>query len=100
MRRLLVLTAVLALVPAAPAAADFVQDNGSPLRVGFAPYGVAAADMDGNGTPDLAAASATSSLSLTLGEPEGNDIRIRAGSATRQVAGAATGKPGLPVART
>ena len=59
MQRLLVLTAVLALVPAAPAAADFVQDNGSPLRVGFAPYGVAAADMDGNGTPDLAAASAT-----------------------------------------
>ena len=59
------LTAALALVPAAPAAADFVQDNGSPLRVGFAPYGVAAADLDGNGTPDLAAASATAGTVTT-----------------------------------
>ncbi len=60
MRRLLALTAVLALALAAPAAADFVQDNGSPRHVGFAPYGVAVADLDGNGTPDFAAASATS----------------------------------------
>jgi hypothetical protein len=66
MRRLLVLTAVLALAPAAPAAADFVQDNGSPLQVGFAPYGVAAADMDGNGTPDLATGSATAGTVTVL----------------------------------
>jgi hypothetical protein len=59
MRRLLVLAVTLAFVPAAPAAADFVQDNGSPLQVGIAPYGVATADLDGNGTPDFAAASAT-----------------------------------------
>jgi hypothetical protein len=58
MPRLLVLIVVLALVPAAPAAADFVQDNGSPLGVGVAPYGVAASDLDGNGTPDLAVAAA------------------------------------------
>ncbi|HET8953297.1 MAG TPA: FG-GAP-like repeat-containing protein [Solirubrobacteraceae bacterium] len=60
MRRLLALTFALALALAAPAAADFVQDNGSPRQVGFAPYGVATADLDGNGTPDFAAASATS----------------------------------------
>jgi hypothetical protein len=66
MRRLLVLTAVLVLVMAAPAAAEFVQDNGSPLQVGFAPYGVVAADLDGNGTPDLAAASATAGTVTAL----------------------------------
>jgi hypothetical protein len=66
MRRLFLLTVVLALSSAAPAAADFVQDNGSPLQVGFAPYGVAAADLDGNGTPDLAAASATSGTVTAL----------------------------------
>src|SRR5687768_14380282 len=57
---------MFALVPAAPAAADFVQDNGSPLQVGFAPYGVAAADLDGNGTPDLAAASASAGTVTAL----------------------------------
>jgi hypothetical protein len=66
MPRLVVLILVLALVPAAPAAAEFVQDNGSPLQVGFAPYGVASADMDGNGTPDLAAASATAGTVTVL----------------------------------
>ena len=57
--RLLALTTVVALGVATPAAAEFAQDNGSPLVVGFAPYGVAAADLDGNGTPDLAAPSAS-----------------------------------------
>jgi hypothetical protein len=57
---------MFALASAAPAAADFVQDNGSPLQVGFAPYGVAAADLDGNGTPDLAAASATAGTVTAL----------------------------------
>jgi hypothetical protein len=66
MPRLLVLAVVFALVSAAPAAAEFVQDNGSPLQVGFAPFGVAAADLDANGTPDLAAASATAGTVTAL----------------------------------
>jgi hypothetical protein len=36
-----------------------VQDVGSPLSTGAAPYNVAAADFDGNGRPDVAAANGT-----------------------------------------
>jgi hypothetical protein len=66
MPRLFVLIVLLVLGPAAPAAGEFVQDNGSPLQVGFQPSSVAAGDMDGNGTPDLAAASPTAGTVTVL----------------------------------
>ena len=66
-RRAAATGAILASVALAqPAAAEFVQDSGSPLPVGLGPYGVAATDMDGNGMPDLAAASANAGTVTVL----------------------------------
>jgi hypothetical protein len=45
------------LIAAAEARADFVQDVGSPLQTGNAPYGVAAGDFNGDGRPDVATAN-------------------------------------------
>ena len=58
MKRSALLLALAILIPAGEARADFVQDISSPLDTGIAPYNVAAADFDGNGRPDVAAASA------------------------------------------
>jgi hypothetical protein len=60
MRRIALLTVLATLVPAGTAGASFSQDVGSPLPTGIAPYGVASADFDGNGKPDLVAANGDS----------------------------------------
>ena len=67
MKKPALLLALAVLLPAATARADFVQDVGSPLPTGNAPYGVAAADFNGDGRPDVAAANGTeSSVSVLL----------------------------------
>ena len=67
MKKPALLLALAVLLPAGTARADFVQDVGSPLPTGVAPYGVAAADFNGDGRPDVAAANGTeSSVSVFL----------------------------------
>ena len=67
MKRSALLLALAILIPAGEARADFVQDVGSPLDTGNAPYSVAAADFNGDGRPDVAAANGTEgSVSIFL----------------------------------
>jgi hypothetical protein len=47
--------ALAALAAAAPAQASFTPEAGSPYTAGVSPFGVVAADFDGNGRPDFAA---------------------------------------------
>ena len=64
-------------LPAGSARADFVQDVGSPLPTGIAPYGVAAADFNGDGRPDVAAANGD--RGQRLGLPARRSRRLLAG---------------------
>ncbi|MET0684736.1 MAG: VCBS repeat-containing protein, partial [Solirubrobacteraceae bacterium] len=67
MKKPALLLALAVLLPAGTARADFVQDVGSPLPTGVSPYSVAAADFNGDGRPDVAAANGTeSSVSIFL----------------------------------
>ncbi|MET0819090.1 MAG: VCBS repeat-containing protein, partial [Solirubrobacteraceae bacterium] len=67
MKKPALLLALAVLLPAGTARADFVQDVGSPLQTGNAPFGVAAADFNGDGRPDVAAANGfESSVSIFL----------------------------------
>src|SRR5512132_414221 len=66
-----VLMALAALIAAAPAHASFTQEGG-PIQVGTDPYGVVAADFNGDGHPDVATVNGTSSnLSVLLRQPAG-----------------------------
>jgi hypothetical protein len=65
------MAALGALGAAAPAQATFTQE-GTPITVGNAPYGVVAADFNGDGLPDVATANGTSSdLSVLLRQAAG-----------------------------
>jgi FG-GAP-like repeat/FG-GAP repeat len=63
--------ALAALIAAAPAHASFTPEGG-PYTVGTNPYGIVAADFNGDGGPDLAVINGTSSnLSVLLRQPGG-----------------------------
>ena len=96
---------VAVLLPVGTARAEFGQEVGSPLSTGAAPYNVAAADFDGNGRPDVAAANGTAGTvsiylrGLTGGfTPEAPDLTVA--GATDVVAADlnADGRPDLAVA--
>jgi hypothetical protein len=65
------MVALGAVAAAAPAQASFTQE-GTPITVGNAPYGVVVADFNGDGRPDVATANGTSSnLSVLLRQTAG-----------------------------
>src|SRR4051794_7218151 len=65
---------------AAPAHASFTQEPGSPYKVGAAPYGVVAADFNGDSRIDVATANGTSSTVSVLLRQAGGGFAQEAGA--------------------
>jgi hypothetical protein len=74
------LAALGALSAAGAAQASFTQGPGSPFPVGTNPYGVVAADFNGDGAPDVAAINGTSSNLSVLLNQGGGALTQEAGS--------------------
>jgi hypothetical protein len=73
------MVALGALGAAVPAQASFTQE-GAPITVGNAPYGVVATDFNGDGAPDVATVNGTSSNLSVLLRQAGGGFAQEAGS--------------------